>query len=74
MSQNMRGGQRTTSKESVLSFSTCGPRNVIQVISLGSRYLYLLSHLSSPENHLSVLKILEIFFILDSLCVLNKDR
>lgn len=72
--QNMHGGQRMTSKESVLSFSTCGSRKITQVISLGSRYLYLLSHLSSPENHPPILKILEIFFILDSLCVFNKDR
>jgi hypothetical protein len=31
-----------------------GLRNVIQVISLGSKQRYLLRHLSSPEKHLSM--------------------
>lgn len=48
--RRMSGDQRTTFEESGLFFHHLCPRDSIQVIRLGNRQLYPLSHLAHPLN------------------------
>lgn len=46
----MYGGQRTICGSQFSLLPHVGPRNEIQVVSLGSKDPYLLSHLASPAD------------------------
>ena len=50
MGEGASDGQRTTWQEWVPPFHHVDPGNQIQVVWLGSKSLYLLSHLPGPRN------------------------
>lgn len=47
---HMHGGHRTMPEESVLSFHHVGPRNQIQILSLGGRHFLTTKPSLQPEN------------------------